>query len=295
MTPSEREELLTQWVEPSSDAEQDRQERAERMVNDAIEASPIAGTLHKVYPKGSYPNETNVRLDSDVDIVVECRECVYYDSAPGVAPPVQKSAYAGPWTHGPWRAAVVEALRDCFGSQVDASGKIAIFIPEVPGSRPSIDVVPSHEYHRYYGHGTYDYDQGSTVWTTDGKQIVNWPDQQLTNGDAKDRDTRGRYKQIVRALKRAENVLVERKTIEEVPSYFMECLVYNVDDAWLTQGTLDTAFRNAIGFLYGAFEKGGHHAWLEPNRIKPVFGDEQKWTPSDAMTLLNAAWNLMGY
>jgi hypothetical protein len=295
MTPSEREDLLSRWIRPSSDAEQERQERAERMVHDAIEASPLAGTLHEVYAKGSYPNETNVRLDSDVDIVVECREAVYYESAPGVAPPVQRAAYTGPWTHVPWRVAVTKALADCFGSQVDASGKIAVFLPEVAGSRPSIDVVPSHEYHLYYGQGDYEYVQGSTVWTTDGNQIVNWPEQQFTNGNAKDQNTRGRYKQIVRALKRAENVLVERKIIDEVPSYFIECLVYNVDDAWLTQGTLDAAFKNTIGFLYGAFEKGSHHSWLEPNRLKTVFGDAQKWTPRDAMTLLSATYDLMGY
>jgi len=295
MTPSEREDLLSRWAEPSNDAEQDRQERAERMVNQAIEASPLAGTLHEVYPKGSYPNQTNVRLDSDVDIVVECRESVYYDSAPGVAPPVQRPLYTGPWSQASWRTAVTKAIQDCFGSQVDASGKIAIFVPEVPGSRPSIDVVPSHQYHRYYGHGEYEYIQGSAVWTTEGQQIVNWPEQQLTHGKAKDQDTRGRYKQMVRALKRAENVLVERKTIDEVPSYFMECLVYNVDDAWLTQGTLDIAFANTLGFLYGAFEKGSHHSWLEPNRLKPVFGDAQKWTLNDAMTLLSAAYDLMGY
>ena len=47
--------------------------------------------------------------------------------------------------------------------------------------------------------------------------------------------------------------------------------------------------------LVAAGRRYGHHAWLEPNRIKPLFGDEQKWTPSDAMTLLSAAYDLMGY
>ena len=295
MTPSEREEVLSRWVEKSSDAEQDRQERAERMVNQAIEASPLTGTLHKVYPKGSYPNQTNVRLDSDVDIVVECREFVHYDSGPGVAPPIQRPPYGGSWSYASWRAAVTEAIKDCFGTAVDASGKIAIFVPEVPGSRPSIDIVPSHQYHRYYGRGEYEYAQGSAVWTTEGQRIVNWPDQQLTHGNAKDRDTRGRYKQMVRALKRAENVLVERKTIDDMPSYFMECLVYNVEDPSLTAGTLHTAFANTLGFLYGAFEKGSHHSWLEPNRLNAVFGDAQKWTPNDAMTLLSGAYDLMEY
>ena len=77
------------------------------------------------------------------------------------------------------------------------------------GSCPSTDLVPSHQFHLYQGQGDDEYVQGSTVWTTDGKQILYWPEQQLTHGNAKDRATRGRCKQIVRALKRAENVLVE--------------------------------------------------------------------------------------
>jgi tRNA nucleotidyltransferase (CCA-adding enzyme) len=80
MTASERRALLSQWVKPSSESEQVQQDRAERMIRDAINAHPtFKGTAIRVYAKGSYANNTNVRLDSDVDIVVENHDCFYYD------------------------------------------------------------------------------------------------------------------------------------------------------------------------------------------------------------------------
>lgn len=45
MTPYERERLLSSWIKPSSLSEQDRQDRAERMIRLAIDAHPaFAGT-----------------------------------------------------------------------------------------------------------------------------------------------------------------------------------------------------------------------------------------------------------
>lgn len=73
-------------MQPSSSSEQDRQERAQRMIREAIEThAPFEGVAIDVYAKGSYANNTNVRLDSDVDIVVECRECMFYDYAENVS------------------------------------------------------------------------------------------------------------------------------------------------------------------------------------------------------------------
>src|SRR5689334_20197861 len=103
MSAGEREALLTQWIKPSSDTEKDQQERAERMVNNAVDASSLLKeTRHRVYAKGSYPNSTNVRRDSDVDIVVELFECIYYDFHSDVALDTRGAvpSYKGDWVPG---------------------------------------------------------------------------------------------------------------------------------------------------------------------------------------------------
>jgi len=298
MNKSDREALLSQWIKPSSDSEQGQQDRAERMVRDAITAHPaFKGTSLAVYPKGSYPNNTNVRQDSDVDIVVECTECIYYDSGSDVAPPVKMSAYTGSWTPTTWRTEIQKAVVNKLGSAgVDASGNIAIKIEAVAGSRPSVDVVPSFTFRRYWSaDGTW-YSVGTKVFKKDGGDIINWPQQQLDNGRTKNTATNQRYKNYVRALKNAENVLCASGTISDLPSYLMECLVFNVDDATLRSGGLDDGFRAALVALWeGLEDNGGHGKWLEPNKLKWLFRSSQPWTVAGARRLALKTWQYLGY
>jgi hypothetical protein len=126
MSEAEREALLSQWIKPSSDTEQDQQERAERMVRNAVAASDeIKGSSYRIYTKGSYKNNTNVRRDSDVDVVVELQECVYVGYLSGVSPVSEEpSPYSGSWSPTLWRSAVQKAMEDYFGkAEVDSTGK----------------------------------------------------------------------------------------------------------------------------------------------------------------------------
>ena len=76
------EDQLKGWTGPSSPTEQDKQDRTERMVREAVAAhKAFAGCSLTVYAKGSYANNTNVRTDSDVDIAVQCHEAEYWDEA----------------------------------------------------------------------------------------------------------------------------------------------------------------------------------------------------------------------
>lgn len=297
MTEQQRESVLAQWTTPPGTSEQDRQDRAERMVRDAIAAyEPIAGTSYSVYAKGSYPNKTSVRGDSDVDIVVQCDEVIYYDFLPGLPVPHSRpTQYSGNWTREKWRAAVADALTAKFGSVVDGSHNVALYVPEVTGSRPSADVVPSFPYRLYMTSDASRHLPGSCVWTTDGSKIVNWPQQQLDNGRTRNGATGGRYKDMVRALKTAENVLAADGTINDLPSYFMECLVWNVPTSEYTGKTLSHGFLNVIAFLLTSLTKDTHQEWVEPNEIKPLWGDSQKWKPEDAIHLAIGAARHLGY
>src|SRR5207302_6691825 len=139
MTAKERADLLSRWIKPSSESEQTQQARAETMVVNAIRSSAaFARSSVSVYAKGSYPNNTNVRIDSDVDVVVELSDCIYWDYRSDVTPATSKPVpYSGAWTAAAWRTAVRDASVTAFGAPaVDTSGKIAIKISAVAGSRP---------------------------------------------------------------------------------------------------------------------------------------------------------------
>src|SRR5438046_1494244 len=74
------EATFREWSKPSSDTEQQKYENAERMIRDAIKESiALNGKDIRVFAKGSYPNNTNVRQESDVDIGVACCEPFFTD------------------------------------------------------------------------------------------------------------------------------------------------------------------------------------------------------------------------
>ena len=300
MSASERAELLNRWIQPSSENEQAQQERAENMVRKAITTCDAFDSANVVvYTKGSYPNNTNVRRDSDVDVVIELHDCLYYDyksGVIGVEPP--PPPYQGSWTPENWRQAVVDALVTAFGpDSVDTNGRVAINISAVEGSRPSADVVPSFYYRRYDDPYRTTWHEGSCVFPTDGgSKIVNWPQQQLDNGRSLNTETSHRYKKYVRALKNAENFLAAEGTIDELPSYFMECLVYNVPVVILTTGDLDDGFRATLASLWSLFEsEENERKMVEPNRMKWLFTSDKKWSIQDGKDLVLATWDHLGY
>ena len=301
LSTGDRKALLSRWIKPSSDDEQNQQARAERMVRKAIEANAAFDDSNvRIYTKGSYPNNTNVRRDSDVDVAVELQNCFYYDYLPGVTAPASSKPgpYSGSWTPATWRAEVKAALVNQFGSdRIDASGRIAINISAVAGSRPSADVVPSFAYQRYDDSDRTIVHVGSCVFPSDGgAKVVNWPQRQLENGRTKNTATGGRYKCYVRALKNAENTLAADGTIKDLPSYFMECLGYNVPNGVLQTGDLDDGFRATLVNLWERLkDSSAADEMQEPTELKWLFKGAEKWSTEDAKSLVLETWKYLGY
>ncbi|MBE8471598.1 nucleotidyltransferase family protein [Streptomyces justiciae] len=302
LSPEQRFAKLARWTNPPSEAEEQRLERARRMVTRAVQQHPrFAGLKLSVDAKGSWANNTNVRSESDVDIKVEFTQRAYHGvSASGMTfweLAQQRNSYngPGPWTPEEFREELGVALK-AVSSAVDATHNVAFYVPDVPGSRPSTDVVPCFTYLHQPGWSR-PTAQGTVVFTRDGKHIVNWSHQQLVNGREKNKRTGHRYKFAVRALKAVENDLVRLGEINDLPSYFMECLIYNVPDAVLKAGSLDTAFEGALTHLRQQvhFWWGDPNALIEPNEIKKLFQSGQKWKIDDARQLLNAAWHYLNY
>ncbi|MEU8779463.1 hypothetical protein [Streptomyces sp. NPDC048606] len=294
MTTDQRLALIGKWKSPPGPAEQERLERAERMVRAAINRhEPFRGVAIKVEAKGSYPNNTNVRGDSDVDIKVQMNECFYYDGQSWLS---EGPDYVGPWTKDKLRREVHTALTESFGD-VDADHNIAFYVPEVFGSRPSTDVVPCFKYVLYDSTVAGGKHEGSVVFGRDGKKIVNWPELQLANGRAKNNATHQRYKCAVRVLKNVENDLTAEGIIDALPSYFSECLIYNVPDHIFLDGNLDDAVRGSLLEVYRQLDSPGME-WkrmVEPNGVKMVFSEGQKWDEQDALNLILHGWRYLNY
>jgi len=294
------EDKLNQYRRPSSDAEQDKQERAERMVRQAVNkwAEDFDDIEFKYVPKGSYTNNTNVRQDSDVDIAVVRTDFYYFDSSDlGQDDQLSGSGVTYTLEGILLRNSLAQNLKSRFGADCDTTGSTAIELRENSG-RVKADIVPAFMFRKYYydALGNVSYHEGQKVFKTDGSSVVNYPDQQLLNGRTKNVATNSRYKQLVRILKRAENDLVELKKIEPLASYFMECLMYRVPNSCFNHGgdtPLSDDLLSAWAYIWKMTEEGGNaQHWLEPNEIKPLFGNGQKWTMAEAHNLMDEVWSL---
>jgi hypothetical protein len=290
------EATLTSWTGPSSATEQEKQERTERMVREAIVAHPgFKGCDLSTYAKGSYPNNTNVRADSDVDIAVQCHEVIYWGQEDGAAhTPV--GTYGGPWTPAKLRAETNAALRSKFGSVVDARGATAIRVHSST-ARVDADVVPCFDY-RYYFRGGGHRD-GHKVFRTNGETLVNWPQQHLAEGRAKNTATSRRFKEAVRILKRTENAMLDAAAHREVASFLIECLVYNCPNQLFLRPTWTERLRGILFHVWentqGDSEPSTELRWREVSRCKWLFGGQQAWCRRDAREFSRAAWNYLGF
>lgn len=291
------EEKLAGWTGPSSPSEQDKQARTEHMIREAIdEHDGFDGyrSVFSIYAKGSYANNTNVKSDSDVDIVVECTDACYWqehDPSKGGHP--SSNPYTGPWTPAKLREEIAAALEKKFPGAV-SEGSTA-FEVDASSARVNADVVPSFKYNLYFPDGAYR--QGTKVFKKDGTSIVNYPKLQLEYGRAKNVRTNGFYKKTVRILKRLENELMAKELTDEVPSYLLECLIFNCPEEYFSRTTWRATIQGCLAdvFNYTMRREPGESRWLEANGVKYLFHPNQKWTREQVHRFVDDAWNYMEF
>ena len=220
---------------------------------------------YTVYLQGSYPNHTNIRGDSDVDVVVETPSTFYHNVSHE-----QRELYGlttpGSFTWHDFRDEVKSALRNYYGSHAVTQGNKSIKVAGY-GNRLNADVIPCNEYRRYTSY--YIFASGMTFWSLSGKQIINYPNLHLANGSAKNMSCNHNYKPSIRMLKNARN-----HAKNEFPSYFLECLIYNVTDHCF-QSSHSQTFLSVLLFLCRARDNGQLPSFLCQNQQQRMFGSEE--------------------
>lgn len=296
------ESWLRNAAKPPSDDEDSKRESTEREIKDALADYPSLRVRNFiVYAKGSYANNTNVRLNYDVDIAVEYQGFFFSDlmfDLAGVEPTsIGVLSFSDPYGVPQFKADIRGALVRAFGEEAIEDGRIAYRVREKRTTLPA-DVVPCFEYRRYEGrtpNGTPRYQQGTRIFPSDGGHIENYPAQQRANGTSKNNRTGNRYKYMVRALKRLQSILVDQGSVNELPSFLIECLVYNIPDKGFGQPNYLADMRYVLATIFNATQSDGNlNDWVEVNELKYLFRGNQDWGSTDVRTLANAAWNKLG-
>ena len=285
------ESRLSNW---SHHGPQDAAKRTHEQVRAVLDAYTWPqGMTYDFYLQGSYRNDTNVRGDSDVDIVIELKSTFHYDATSlsefdrGA---LRASIPSATHSWNDFRRETLKALQSGFRWGSVAQGNKAIKLEADP-PRLAADVVVCTEHRKYTS--PWEYEQGITFWALQDKhQVINYPKQHHKNGAAKSARTWDRYKRTVRMYKNARSYLESNGIISAslAPSYFIESLIYNAPDSAFQHGFQDTycsivkwAATNSIDGL------------VCQNGQQYLFGlSPEQWTVRDArefVSWLATLWN----
>lgn len=266
-------------------------------IRHALETSTkLADVRYEAYLQGSYRNTTNIRGDSDVDLVVQLTSAFQPNTSSLSAQDLQfyKSAMSDAtygWTQ--FRSDVLQALRVYYGTYQVEEGKKTIKVKAGSG-RLQADVVVCIEHRKYMNYRpgqTEDYIEGMTFYVpSENRWVINYPKLHYDNGTKKNDRTNMQYKPVVRMFKNARSYMVERLMIPAglSPSYFLECLLYNVPNT-MYERSFQGSYCNIVNWLL----KADLQTFLCQNEQLSLFGLEpEQWSISSARQLNHAFINL---
>jgi hypothetical protein len=168
------------------------------MVQDAVREDPaLARRSIKVFGQGSYRANTNVRLNSDVDICVCCTDTIHFDFASVGGLTIEGLGFSpATYDYAAFKSELQQALVRKFGYASVNRGSKA-FDVHANTYRVDADVVPAFELRRY--DSPTHFVTGTYISPDSGYAIHNFPEQQYSEGVNKNMRTGRRYKQVVLA------------------------------------------------------------------------------------------------
>jgi hypothetical protein len=295
------ESIFRGWSKPVSDTEEEKCANTERMIRDAIDKSSALNKLNiEIFTQGSYKNNTNIRLDSDVDISVLCRDYIFSERPnDGSITQEQTGLLDSDYSYLTFKDEVGAALVGKFGNAMVVRGKKA-FDVHASSYRVDADVVPCFEHRRYRRNSLNQiiYYSGVEFRPDDGGSVINWPKQHYENGVQKNKDTGGKFKFTTRILKKLRNEMNDENIIEanNLPSYLIECLVWNVENKYFSSPSYYSNVREILANCFNStLNDDSCKEWCEVSEMKWLFFYSQPWTRQQAHSFLSAAWDYVGF
>jgi hypothetical protein len=295
-------ERITHWERPPSDHEESKIQRAAVIATNLVKGNArLVEESVEILPQGSYYNNTNVRLEADMDLRVqlpvlmvryasgipqeEADRSLHYISTGRSLPQIAREV----------RDSLAADCRRTFGASNVSVGNKAVSVDGLDGSHADVDLVPAFHLHYVFrdADGAYRTIEGVGISGADGSETWNFPEQHHANGIAKRANTAHRFKKVVRALKRLNYELCDLGAINRrMPSFMVECLVYLAEDRFFLVDE-DDRYGRLLRVVLRISELLSDDKFAEQaheiNDVKYLFHHEQAWTLSDARNFLSAA------
>ena len=243
---------------------QENAKRTHESIRTALKGLSWGRITKTEYLQGSYKNHTNIYGNSDVDIVVE----------------LDASNLFGFQEYLQYKHQIMNTLVNR-GKKSASIGNKSI---KVAYSPLNADVVVCQR----VSHGS---EECIRFFSQDGRPIVNYPKQHYEYGTDKNKRTNWVYKPTVRILKNMRDRLIKDRKLDakKAPSYFVECLLFNVPDQCFIN-VCDCTVLNAINWL---MKNGTNEDLVCQNRQSSLFGDSpEQWSIEHADSLIYALFNM---
>lgn len=273
---------------------QDGAQRTYASVQLALERAGITRSRSlEIFLQGSYANSTNVRGDSDVDIVVMTKEVMQADISKlsSTSKARWNALPGGTFTPSDLRQEVSRALMGYYGADRVHLKNKCIRIDGGSGTLDA-DVVPCLEYRNYTvpdpASLSTGYIQGVRINPLRGAPIVNYPKEHIANGKAKNQRATN-YKRSVRQVKRLRTFAVDKGFLRDgvAPGYLLECMVYNAPDAIFAKSDDWDRLVDVVLWMKNATLIN----FLSCDRVHHLFIDDPGgFSTVTATEILNALW-----
>lgn len=252
----------------------------------------------EVYLQGSYKNNTNIRGDSDVDIIAQLNSAFRRNisALPEPEKILYKAAFnSATYLNKNFRADVIQVLREYYGASIISEGNKSVKVSGGSGRLPADIVVciQYRKYQRFLDTKNQRYVEGILFYTLrENREVINFPKLHYENGVNKNSSTNGRYKPTVRVFKNARTFLVDKGVIAKnlAPSYFLECLIYNVPDEKFRSNYQNT-FCDVVNWL----DKTDFKDFMCQNEQLQLFGNTtEQWSVNNAKGIIKEMiklWN----
>ena len=293
--PKYSEEQFNNWRKPPSDTESSKLENAERMIREAIWNDPVLNKLSiEIYGQGSYANDTNVKLNSDIDINVRLSSTIFYE-----LPPNRKKEEFGyidsPYTFYQYKNDIHTALVKYFAEEnVKRKNKCI----EIKGNtyRVQADVVPTFKLNHHFENSSIRV--GSKFICDLGQEHQNYGLQHIEEGKKKNAATGKKFKRTTRIFKNIRYKMIEDGILvnPKITSFLIESSIWNVpNEVFNNNVTWLETVRQCIIYLYNHLEDESLvKDWTEVSKCLYLFPG-RKWSIADLKQFLFDMWNYLEF
>ena len=255
-----------------------------------------------IYLQWSYANSTNIKKDSDIDIII-CNKNIYFSNIDRLTD-IEKNKFNENWTQANYsfsqfKSDVKNYLQEKFPYKVERKDK-CIKINLQNERYVDVDVVPCFIHKRFYKYiSKFDnkYDEWIEFYSDKWESIVSFPKTHKKNGETKNQSTDGVYKDMVRIMKNSKKYLVDNWKMDEkfISSFMIECCIRNVSNNIFSWASYKNIVNNVMGNIYSDMQNLKQcENYREVCGLFPLFWwNRNKNTPQEVMNFLEEIYILI--